>query len=118
MPHLQVQRPVAERIAAFYTFSAPEAQFLIYYVLKIRIFYECSLYRTGWTKLAFSSGIAVFRSRLQITAAQITIPAHRIGMNALHSRLRQHTMDRTFFALDTDVGIQLPHHLFGRRFAE
>jgi hypothetical protein len=39
-------------------------------------------------------------------------------MDTFHSRVRQNTIDRTFFTLDTDVGIKLPDHLFGRGLAE
>jgi len=118
MPRLQVQRPVTEGVAALNALATSDAQFLIDRVFKIGIFYVCPLDRTRRTELAFRSGVSGFGSRLEITAAQVTVPAHRIGMNAIHSRVGQNTVDRTFFTLDTDAGIQLPDHLFGRRFAE
>ncbi|MFV2034230.1 MAG: hypothetical protein ACC631_03810 [Halocynthiibacter sp.] len=39
-------------------------------------------------------------------------------MDTFDRRIREDTIDRTFFALDTDGGIQLPDHLLGRRLAE
>jgi hypothetical protein len=36
-------------------------------------------------------------------------------MDTFHGRVGQYTVDRTFFTLDTDVGINLPDHFFGRR---
>jgi hypothetical protein len=115
MPCLQVQRTVPERITALYTFAAPDAQFLIDRVLKVGIFNVCPLDRTGGAELAFRSCISGFGTRLEITAAKVTVSAHRIGMDAFHSRVGQNTVDCTFFTLDTDVGIQLPDHFFGRR---
>jgi hypothetical protein len=115
MPRLQVQRPVPERIAALHTFAAPDAQFLIDRVFKIGVFDVCSLDRTGGAELAFRSCVSGFGTRLEITAAQVAITAHRIGMDAFHGRMGQNTVDRTFFTLDTYVGIQLPDHFFGRR---
>jgi hypothetical protein len=39
-------------------------------------------------------------------------------MDTFHGGMRQNTIDRTFFTLNTDIGIKLPDHLFGRRLAE
>jgi len=118
MPHLQVQRPVTEGVAALNALAAPDAQFLIDRVFKIGIFNVCPLDRTGGAELVFRSCVSGFGARLEITAAQVTVSAHRVGMNAFHSRMGQNTVDRTFFTLDTDIWVQLPDHLFGRRFAE
>jgi hypothetical protein len=115
MPHLQVQRPVPEGIAALHAFAASYAQLFIDGVFKIGIFDKCPLDRTGRTKLTFRSCVSGFGPRLEIAAAQVAIPAHRIRMNAFHGRMGQNTVDRAFFTLDTDVGIYLPDHLFGRR---
>jgi hypothetical protein len=116
MPNLQVKRPVSERIASLHAFSAPHAQFLVDRVFKIGIFDVCPLYGPRGTKLAFRSRISGFGPGLKIAAAQIAITAHRIGMDTFHSRMGQNTVDRTFFTLDTDVGIYLPDHFFRRRF--
>jgi len=39
-------------------------------------------------------------------------------MDTFHRRLGEDTINRAFFALDTDVGIQLPDHLLRGRLAE
>jgi hypothetical protein len=88
MPRLQVQRPVTEGVAALNTLAASDAQFLIDRVFKIGIFNVCPLEGTGWTKLAFRSGVSRFGARLEITAAQVTVSAHRIGMDTFHGRVR------------------------------
>jgi hypothetical protein len=118
MPCLKVQRAVPERIAALHTFAAPDTQLFIDYVFEIGIFYIRPLDSTGWTELAFRSCISRSGAWLKVSAAQIAVSAHRVGMHAFHSRMRQNTVDRTFFTLDTDAGVQLPDHLFRRRFAE
>jgi hypothetical protein len=117
MPRLQVQRPVPERIAAFHAFAATDAQLLIDGVFKIGILDVRPLDRSRRAELAFRSCVSVLGSGLEITAAQVAIPAHGIGMDTFYSRMGQDTVDRTFFTLDTDVRVQLPDHLFGRRLA-
>jgi hypothetical protein len=117
MPHLQIQRPVSEGVAAFHALAAPDAQFLIDRVFKIGVFDVCPLDSSGRTELAFRSCVSGFGPWLEIPAAQVAITAHRVGMNTLHGRVGQNAIDRTFFTLDTNVGIQLPDHLFGGRMA-
>jgi hypothetical protein len=39
-------------------------------------------------------------------------------MDTFDRRIREDTIDRAFFALDTNTGIQLPDHLLGRRLTE
>ncbi len=118
VPVLQIQGSVSECIAALHALAAPDAQFLIDRVFKIGIFDISPFYRTRRTELTFCSGIPHSGSRLQIPAAQVAVPAHRVGMDTFYSGMGQHTVDRTFFTLDTDIGIQLPDHLFRGRLTE
>jgi hypothetical protein len=118
MPRLQVQRSVSERVAPLNAFAASHAQLLIDGVFEIRIFDVGALDRSRGAELAFRSRVSGFGTGLKIPAAKVAIPAHGIGMDAFHSRVRQNTVDRTFFTLDADVGIQLPDHLLLGRFAE
>jgi hypothetical protein len=118
MPVLQIQGTVSERIATLHTFAATDAQFLIDRVFKIGIFDERPFDRARRTELAFRPGISHSCPWLQISAAQVTVSAHREGMDTFYSGMRQNTVDRTFFTLDTDIGIQLPDHLFRGGLAE
>ena len=113
MPGLEIQRSIPERITPFHAFAAPDTQFLIDSVFKVGVLYIGPLDRSGRAELAFRSRISRSGTRLKITAAQVAVSAHRVGMNAFHGRVGQNTVDGTFFTLDTDVGVKLPDHLFG-----
>jgi hypothetical protein len=115
MPGLKIERAISKRVAALHTFSASDTQLFINGVFKIRIFYICPFDGTGWTELAFCSCISGSGAWLEIPAAEIAVAAHRIGVNAFYGGMRQNTVDCAFFTLDTDIGIQLPNHLFRGR---
>jgi hypothetical protein len=118
MPNLKIQRSVSEGVAAFHAFATTDTQFFIDGVFKIGVFDICPLDSPGRTELAFRSGVSGLGIGLEIPAAQVAVAAHRVGMNTFHRRVGQHTIDRAFFTLDTDVGIYLPDHLLGGRLFE
>ncbi|GAG17337.1 unnamed protein product [marine sediment metagenome] len=84
MTGLEIKGAISERSASFDTFAAPNTKFFINRVFEVRIFHKCALYGAAGAKLAFRACISGLGSWLKISAAQITISTHGIGMDTFH----------------------------------
>ncbi len=67
--HLHEERPIAEAIAAFDTFGAPDAQSLVDHVFEIGVFHERSFDRGGRAQLIFGAGVQIVRLGHEVTRA-------------------------------------------------
>ena len=108
VPYLQKKRSVAESGTALYAFAAGDAQHFFDDIFIVGIFHKGADNRAGWAESALRRGVAISRPRLQVSAAQITVPAHIIGMDALDRRGGEDTFSLAVSALDTHVRIDLP----------
>jgi hypothetical protein len=86
MADLQKQRAVAEGGTADNTFAAADAAAFINGKFKIGFFNKPPPNRPGRTQLVFGTRFERFGLRTEIAGAQITISAHREGVDALDRR--------------------------------
>jgi hypothetical protein len=112
---LEIQGSVSEGPAGLYTFSTPDAEFLIDGILEIRILYKSPFDGAGRAELVLRPRIPGFGAGLEITAAEIAVSAHGIGVRALDGGMRKDAVGCTPLTLDAQARIQLPDHfLLGR----
>ena len=81
------------------TFAATDAKGFVDCIFEERFFYKFSLDGIGRAKLVFGSSIQRFRAGFEIAAAQITIPAHGVNMDALDSGRGHDTSCRALSAM-------------------
>jgi len=113
MPNLQVQRPVSEGLAPFHALAATNTKGFVNAVREVRIFDERALDGTDGAELVFRRCVQLLRFRAEIAAAQVTIAAHIIGVNAFHSGWHKDAIRGAAPALCAFFRIDLPEHATG-----
>jgi hypothetical protein len=108
MPHLQVERSIAESIAPFDAFGAANAQRFIDGVLVIRILDKRALDSGSRTELILGARIQVVGRRLKISRAELTVAADGVGVHTLNGGLLEHTTRGAEAASDAFLRVDLP----------
>ena len=113
VPHLQVERAVAEGVAALHALAAADAQPLVDRVLEVRVFDERPPDGPGRAKLVLGAGVQRDRLGLEVAGAEIAVAAHREAVDALDGRFVQHAVRGAVAAGDALARIDLPDQLAG-----
>jgi hypothetical protein len=108
MPHLKKKRTVTKSSAPFDTFPTANTLFLIDSVFKIRVLNISTAYGVCGTTQVFSCGIKLDPFILIITAAEKTIAARSVLVNAPDRGVWQDTFRLALSTLDTFIRINLP----------
>ena len=98
--HLEEQRTIAKRGAAFHAFSAADTLVFIDFIFEIRIFHVGADDGVRRTTQILASGVEFNSLVLIITAAKQAIAARCVLMDAFDGGAWQHAFRFTFAALD------------------
>jgi len=110
MPDLQKKRAVAEFSTAFDAFAAANAFLFVDLVFKIRVFDISALNGIDWAAQILGRSVEIFPVIVIVPAAEQTIAASSILVDALNCRRRQYAGRCALSALDAFIRVNLPQH--------